>query len=102
MTDVATLLSVLVVGGLIVFGIFLILGSLDKLNRKWRIVMAAIDDLNTAVGVLTTNVSDLSTEVAALTPAAPVDLSGAIAGVTAAGTAVAQATADLKAKFPPA
>lgn len=86
----------------IVFGVFLLLSSLDKLKKQERAIMAAIDDLNTAVSGLTTDVAALTAEVAAITPSAPPDLTGAIAGVTAADAAVKQATTDLQTKFPPA
>lgn len=50
--------AVLIVA-LIVFGIFLILGVLDKINRKWRSVMATIADLDAAVAKLDADVRTL-------------------------------------------
>lgn len=51
--------AILIIGALIVFGIFLILGVLDKINRKWRSVMATIADLDAAVAKLDADVQTL-------------------------------------------
>lgn len=63
-------------------------------------LMAAIDDLNAAIAAEAAVLAQVKSKVDAITPAAPVDLSGAISAVQA-NQAAAQASLDeLNQKFP--